>query len=54
MIDLMHTNSMIQEIKELLSGARQQAAIQVNTELLSKGKTNKETVLKLSRKGKEK
>ncbi len=35
MDDLTYTTSMIQEIKELLSGARQRVAVQVNTELLS-------------------
>lgn len=35
MDDLAYTNSMIQEIKELLTGSRQRAAAQVNTELLS-------------------
>lgn len=35
MSDLSYTTSMVQEIKELLSGARQRAAVQVNTELLS-------------------
>lgn len=35
MNDLTYTTSMIQEIKELLSGARQRVAVQVNTELLS-------------------
>lgn len=29
-----YTNSMIQEVKELLSNARQRVALQVNTELL--------------------
>ena len=35
MSDLSYTTSMVQEIKELLSGARQRTAVQVNTELLS-------------------
>lgn len=35
MDDLAYTNSMIQEIKELLTGSRQRVAAQVNTELLS-------------------
>ena len=35
MDDLTYTTSMIQEIKELISGARQRVAVQVNTELLS-------------------
>ena len=35
MNDLSYTASMVQEIKELLSGARQRVAVQVNTELLS-------------------
>ena len=35
MDDLTYTTSMIQEIKELLSGARQRVAVQVNNELLS-------------------
>lgn len=35
MNDLTYTNSMIQEVKELLSNARQCIAVQVNTELLS-------------------
>ena len=35
MDDLTYTTSMVQEIKELLSGARQRVAVQVNTELLS-------------------
>ena len=35
MDELTYTTSMIQEIKELLSGARQRVAVQVNNELLS-------------------
>ena len=35
MDDLTYTTSMIQEIKELLSVARQRVAVQVNNELLS-------------------
>ena len=33
--DLTHTNSMINEIRELLLNARKRVAVQVNTELLS-------------------
>ena len=33
--DLIHTNSMMNEIRELLLNARQRVAVQVNTELLS-------------------
>ena len=33
--DLTHTNSMMNEIRELLLNARQRMAVQVNTELLS-------------------
>ena len=33
--DLTHTNSMMNEIRELLLNARQHVAVQVNTELLS-------------------
>ena len=33
--DLTHTNSMMNEIRELLLNARQRVAVQVNTELLS-------------------
>lgn len=35
MSDLTHTNSMMNEIRELLLNARQRMAVQVNTELLS-------------------
>ena len=35
MSDLTHTNSMMNEIRELLLNARQRVAVQVNTELLS-------------------
>lgn len=35
MNDLKYTNSMMNEIRELLINARQHAAVQVNTELLS-------------------
>ena len=35
MDNLTYTTSMVQEIKELLAGARQRVAVQVNTELLS-------------------
>ena len=35
MSDLTHTNSMMDEIRELLLNARQRVAVQVNTELLS-------------------
>lgn len=35
MSDLTHTNSMMNEISELLLNARQSVAVQVNTELLS-------------------
>lgn len=35
MSDLAYTNSMMNEIRELLKTARQRVAVQVNTELLS-------------------
>ena len=35
MDDLAHTDSMIKEIRELLTSARQRVAVQINTELLS-------------------
>ena len=35
MNDLTYTNSMMNEIREILQSARQRVAIQVNTELLS-------------------
>ena len=35
MSDLVHTHSMMNEIRELLLNARQRVAVQVNTELLS-------------------
>ena len=35
MSDLAYTNSMMNEIRELLIAARQRVAVQVNTELLS-------------------
>lgn len=35
MSDLTHTTSMVQEVRELLAGARRRVAAQVNTELLS-------------------
>lgn len=35
MSNLAHTDSMINEIRELLLNARQRVAVQVNTELLS-------------------
>lgn len=40
MNDLTHTNSMMNEIRELLINARQRVAVQVNTDRIENNKTH--------------
>ena len=50
MSNLTHTDSMMNEIRELLLNARQRVAIQVNTELLSTYWNIGKVLLNMSRK----